>query len=90
MRKFLISSGLVASVLLGTPATSLAQAAVSQYPWCFELGVGGARNCYYATWDQCHVEALTRGGFCVQSPYYHPPAAAPRAQVSPRHRRQAQ
>jgi hypothetical protein len=91
MSKFLISLGLAASALLGLPATSLPQNAVSQYPWCWEYGIGGPQSCYYATWDQCHVEMVTRGGFCVQSPYYHPPgASAPRASVPARHHRHVQ
>lgn len=88
MRRLLISLGLISSVLLGIPATSLAQNAVNQYPWCWELKAGGTRSCYYATWEQCHTEAFTRGGFCVQSPYYQPQAAVKqRAGVPPRHHR---
>lgn len=75
MRRLLISLGLVSSALLGTPATSLAQYAVSQYPWCWEVRGGGTRSCYYATWEQCHDEAFIRGGFCIPSPYYRPGAA---------------
>ena len=75
MRRLLISLGLVSSALLGTPATSSAQYAVSQYPWCWEYKGGGPRSCYYATWERCHLEAFYRGGFCIQSPYYRPPAA---------------
>jgi hypothetical protein len=72
MRRLLISLGLVSLALLGTPATSSAQYAVSQYPWYWEYKGGGPRSCYYATWDQCHLEAFYRGGFCIQSPYYRP------------------
>lgn len=75
MRRLLISLGLVSSALLGTPAPSSAQYAVSQYPWCWEYKGGGPRSCYYATWEQCHEEAFIRGGFCVPSPYYRPRAA---------------
>jgi Protein of unknown function (DUF3551) len=72
MNRLLTSLGLVFSALLGTPVTSLAQYAVSQYPWCWEIKAGGPRSCYYATWQQCQDEAFIRGGFCVPSPYYHP------------------
>jgi hypothetical protein len=41
MCRLLISLGLVSSALLGTPATSSAQYAVSQYPWCWEYKGGG-------------------------------------------------
>jgi hypothetical protein len=70
MRRLLISLRLVCSASLGTPATSSAQYAVSQYPWCWEHKGGGARSCYYATWEQCNLEAFYRGGFCIPSPYY--------------------
>ena len=75
MRRLLISVGLVSSALLGAPAASSAQYAVSQYPWCWEMRAGGTRSCYYATWEQCRDEAFIRGGFCVPSPYYRPRAA---------------
>jgi Protein of unknown function (DUF3551) len=71
MCRLLISLGLVSSALLGTPATSSAEDAISKYPWCWE----GPRSCYYTTWEQCHREVLGRGGFCIQSPYYRPQSA---------------
>jgi hypothetical protein len=53
------------------------------YPWCIQLsqGRGATRSCYYATWEQCYNDAFYRGGVCVPSLYYHPPAA----QRSPGH-----
>lgn len=75
MRRLLISLGLASSALLGTTATSLAQYAVSQYPWCWETRGGGTRSCYYPTWELCHDEAFIRGGFCIPNPYYRPQAA---------------
>jgi hypothetical protein len=86
MRKLSIFLVLVTAAVLVKPATSAAQGAVSQYPWCYERNFGGSRSCYYASYEQCQEEAFSRGGFCVRSPYYHPPAAGtPR--VRSRHHR---
>jgi len=92
MRRLLIWSAFAVAASFSTPTTSFAQTAISQYPWCWEMEVGGSRQCYFATWDLCHQEAFYRGGYCIQSPYYKPsPAAAvPRAAAPPRHRRHAQ
>jgi Protein of unknown function (DUF3551) len=78
MRRLLISLGLVSSALLGAPATSSAEDAHSKYAWCWE----GPRSCYYATWEDCQREIIGRGGFCIQSPYYHP---QPAVRLRPRH-----
>jgi hypothetical protein len=84
MRGTMILLILVMAALLGRPTISTAQNAVSQYPWCLQRAAG-PRSCYYASYEQCRDEALSRGGFCIQSPYYHGPAAG--AAVRPRHRR---
>jgi Protein of unknown function (DUF3551) len=67
---------------LPTPAASQGRSPYS-YPWCAMYnsgaGPGGARSCYYDSYEQCMTTLFGIGGLCVQSPYYHPPSGlAPR------------
>ncbi len=44
--------------------------------WCADLnmgGHGGARNCGFATLQQCRAYVSGIGGSCSPSPYYEPP-----------------
>src|SRR5690349_1408046 len=44
--------------------------------WCADLnmgGHGGARNCGFATLQQCLATVSGIGGSCSPSPYYEPP-----------------
>ncbi len=44
--------------------------------WCADLnmgGRGGARNCGFATLQQCLADVRGIGGSCSPSPYYEPP-----------------
>ena len=80
----LLLAGLGA-ILLGslTPAASQVRSPYS-YPWCAmynnSAGPGGARSCYYDSYQQCMRTLSGIGGLCVESPYFHGPSGpAPRA-----------
>jgi hypothetical protein len=44
--------------------------------WCAYLNYdhGGARNCGFATLEQCLADVRGVGGNCSPSPYYEPPS----------------
>lgn len=94
MRIPIIALFVVAASLLGETQVSNAQSAYS-YPWCAVYwggrgGIGGgARSCYYTSWEQCMATIFPIGGYCIESPYYHPqPTKPPRHSLAkPRHRR---
>jgi hypothetical protein len=67
MRSFLfILSVLAAGVWVEKPATA------QNYPWCayYNFDRGGARNCGFATFQQCLAAVSGVGGNCSPSPYY--------------------
>jgi Protein of unknown function (DUF3551) len=88
MRIATIALFAVVASLLGETEVSNAQSAYS-YPWCaiyWRVG-GGARSCYYTSYEQCMTTVFPIGGYCVPSPYYHPqPTQPPHARAKPRHR----
>jgi hypothetical protein len=47
-------------------------AAAQNYPWCayYNFDRGGARNCGFATFQQCQAAVSGVGGNCSPSPYY--------------------
>jgi hypothetical protein len=65
-------------LLVLTAGASLAKPAQAQnYAWCAYLnmgGTGGARNCGFATLQQCLADVSGIGGSCSPSPYYERPA----------------
>jgi Protein of unknown function (DUF3551) len=78
----------IAAALLGEIQVSSAQSPTS-YPWCARIFKkdGGATSCYFTSYQQCMTTLSGIGGFCYESPYYHPaPANAP---AHPRRHRRA-
>jgi len=82
---------LIIVALLQATAAGNAQSPYS-YPWCsIETQGGGrfptsSRSCYYTSREQCMATVGIGGGLCVESPYYHPQPAPPRAlPLRPRH-----
>jgi hypothetical protein len=75
MRVSIFSLLLTAVGLLGETQISNAQSTYS-YPWCAiydsSTGIGGARSCYYTSWQQCRTTMSGVGGYCVQNPGYRP------------------
>jgi hypothetical protein len=94
-RMLIIVPFVIAAALLGETQSGNAQSAYS-YPWCAvyfgggNIG-GGARSCYYASWQQCTTTVFPNEGYCIKSPYYHsqPTPLPHHASVKPRHRRHA-
>jgi Protein of unknown function (DUF3551) len=77
MRKIFAPLALFVAVV-GAAPTSFAQSAYD-YPWCAvydSRSGGGARSCYYATYQQCMATISGIGGYCIRSPYYRGPYAA--------------
>jgi hypothetical protein len=76
MRLPILSLFVIIGALLGEIQAASAQSAYS-YPWCAR-GVkmdGGSTSCYFASYQQCMTTQSGIGGYCFQSPYYHPPVA---------------
>ena len=55
-------------------AVSHAQSPYS-YPWCGLYRFGGARSCYYNSYEQCMETYRPAGGFCSRNTVYRGPAA---------------
>jgi hypothetical protein len=56
-------------------ALCIAQPAAAQnYPWCayYDLGMGGATNCGFSTYQQCTATVSGVGGSCGANPQYQP------------------
>jgi Protein of unknown function (DUF3551) len=78
MRLPVFSLFFITAALVGETQATYAQSAVESYPWCaIDKMRTGARSCYYTSYEQCMTTMFGIGGFCVQSPYYHPRAAPP-------------
>jgi hypothetical protein len=45
------------------------------YSWCGAYRFGGARSCYFNSYEQCIASMRPAGGFCSQNPAYRGPAA---------------
>jgi hypothetical protein len=45
------------------------------YSWCGVFKLGGARSCYFNSYEQCIATMRPTGGFCSQNPAYRGPAA---------------
>jgi hypothetical protein len=64
MRTFGMTSILLATLLLGTSATSAA-------PWCSVYGgaLSGSQNCGFYSYQQCMANVSGIGGFCRRNAF---------------------
>jgi hypothetical protein len=88
MRLPILSIFLIVGALLGEIQAPSAQSPTN-YPWCAR-GVkmdGGSTSCYFTSYQQCMTTQSGIGGYCFQSPYYHPTPAKAAAVQMRRHRR---
>jgi hypothetical protein len=88
MRPSVLFCLLAAAVLVGTIEQGHAQSPYN-YSWCGVYGGkfgGGARSCYYNSYEQCIATMRTAGGYCIQNPAYQGPAAGT---AQPRRQRRA-
>ena len=65
------------------------EARADPYRWCADYsggGLGGARNCYFITLEQCRATVSGAGGTCTPNPFYTGPPSdgPPRRPVRPR------
>ena len=62
-------------VLLAAIVCMEKPAAAQNGGWCAEYnyGFGGARNCGFATYQQCLATVSGVGGSCTPSPYFQAP-----------------
>ena len=65
------------------------EARADPYRWCADYsggGLGGARNCYFITLEQCRATVSGAGGTCTPNPFYSGPSSdgPPRRPVRPR------
>jgi len=76
MRTIAIAATTAALVLLSTGSGH----AQTTWPWCATYNDAyGARNCGFATFQQCLATVSGIGGFCGQNPMFRPDLADPRA-----------
>ena len=64
-------------LVLAAGFTGEAQAQADPYAWCAEYtgsGLGGAKNCYFLTLEQCRATVSGVGGFCSPNPFYTGPS----------------
>jgi hypothetical protein len=77
-----------ALVIAAPLASSEARAQADPYAWCAEYtgaGLGGSKNCYFLTLEQCRATVSGVGGFCSPNPFYTGPSQpAPRRRPQPR------
>lgn len=87
--RWLIVSVLVMPVAALSATHPAASQSAYSYPVCLEYGLGGARSCYYANYEQCRYDAFTTpGGFCTGNPGYRGNVdRLPRASARPLRRR---
>src|SRR5262249_34991013 len=80
MRPSLFILGIFAVAFFG------AQPAKADGAWCadYKFHHGGARNCGFATYQQCLATVTGIGGSCGPNPFYQPPGP-PRYTRLPRH-----
>ena len=71
---------------------SAAHAQGDPYRWCADYaygGLGGAKNCYFLTLEQCRATVSGVGGNCTPNPFYTGPAnEQPQPQPQPARPRQ--
>jgi len=62
----------IAATLIATAVVDGAQSAAQAdpYRWCAQYGSKGARNCYFATLQQCQAAVSGNGGFCNPNNFY--------------------
>jgi hypothetical protein len=54
-----------------------ARAQADPYRWCADYaygGLGGAKNCYFLTLEQCRATVSGVGGNCTPNPFYTGPS----------------
>ena len=64
-------------IVLTAGASVIKPAEAQNGGWCADLnmgGRGGARNCGFATLQQCLADVRGIGGSCSPSPYYERPS----------------
>jgi hypothetical protein len=90
MRSHLFSLALASAALIGATQWASAQSAYS-YPWCSRQATkdGGTTSCYFTSYQQCMTTVSGIGGYCYQSPFYHPSAPAYGEAATPRRHRGA-
>ena len=69
LTKHIFAAAFASMLALGAFAlTDSAQA--DPYRWCAQYGSKGARNCYFATLQQCQAAVSGNGGFCEPNGFY--------------------
>jgi hypothetical protein len=63
----------VLGILAGTAVLG-GSAQAQNYPWCAIYSAFGARNCGFATFEQCQENLRGIGGVCNPNAMYEPPA----------------
>jgi hypothetical protein len=77
----LIRFALAALVLAFAAGIPGGEARADPYRWCADYsgnGLGGSRNCYFLTLQQCRATVSGVGGTCTPNPFYTGPAGEPR------------
>ena len=74
MKAFVIKASVLAAVALFAPALAGVAEAGYGAPVCARVN-GGAHmgaydDCSYFSFEQCRIDRIGIGGFCVQNPYY--------------------
>jgi hypothetical protein len=75
----MIRYAIAAAALLMAPSLSggEARAQADPYRWCADYafsGLGGAKNCYFLTLEQCRATVSGVGGYCTPNPFYTGPS----------------
>ena len=88
----MIRYAIAAAALVLAPSMSggEARAQADPYRWCADYafgGLGGAKNCYFPTIEQCRATVSGVGGYCTLNPFYTGPSVT---QPSPRRARPRQ
>jgi hypothetical protein len=68
----LIRLTLAAFVVILAAGSPGGGAKADPYRWCAEYGgdLGGAKNCYFVTLEQCRATVSGTGGTCSLNPFY--------------------
>ena len=69
----MIRFALAALVLILAAGAPGGEAKADPYRWCAEYsggGLGGGRNCYFVTLQQCRAAVSGVGGTCAPNPFF--------------------
>ena len=69
----MIRLALAALVLILAASAPGGEAKADPYRWCADYsggGLGGGRNCYFITPEQCRAAVSGVGGTCTPNPFY--------------------